>query len=117
MIQARLRWGQLDDIPFRHLTSFENSRYCKPQSGYFRDIVEQLGLTPERCLMVGNDTTQDLSAAAVGMQTFLVDTWIVERGGAEWPCEHRGDHGDLQRFLQAQFCKPGGLFGEIENIT
>lgn len=103
MIQARLRWGNLDDIPFHHLTSFENSRYCKPQSGYFHEIVDQLGLVPERCLMVGNDTMQDLSAAAVGMKTFLVDTWIIEREGAQWPCDHRGDHGALQLFLQEQF--------------
>ncbi len=103
MIQARLRWGNLEDIPFQHLTSSENSCYCKPQSGYFREIVDQLGLAPERCLMVGNDTTQDLSAAAIGIRTFLVDTWAVEREGAAWPCEQRGDHGDLQRFLQQQF--------------
>jgi FMN phosphatase YigB (HAD superfamily) len=102
MIQARLRWGQLDDIPFQHLTSFENSRYCKPQSGYFREIADKLQLEPSRCLMVGNDTQQDLSAAAVGMKTFLVDTWVVEREGSQWPCEHRGDHSDLQRFLQQQ---------------
>lgn len=103
MIQARLRWGNLDDIPFHHLTSFENSRYCKPQSGYFREIIDLLGLVPERCLMVGNDTTQDLSAAAVGMKTFLVDTWVIEREGALWPCEQRGDHGALQRYLQELF--------------
>lgn len=103
MIQARLRWGNLDDIPFHHLTSFENSCYCKPQSGYFREIVDQLELDPERCLMVGNDTHQDLSAAAIGMKTFLVDTWIVEREGTQWPCENRGDHGALQHFLQQLF--------------
>lgn len=103
MIQARLRWGNLADIPFHHLTSFENSRYCKPQSGYFSDIAEHLGLAPERCLMVGNDADQDLSAAAIGMKTYLVDTWLVEREGANWPCDHRGDHGALQRYLQTQF--------------
>lgn len=107
MIQARLRWGKLDDIPFHHLTSFENSCYCKPHSGYFRDIVELLRLDPKRCLMVGNDTGQDLSAAAIGMKTFLVDTWVVEREDAQWPCENRGDHGALQRFLQQQFMWEG----------
>lgn len=103
MIQARLRWGNLADIPFQHLTSFENSCYCKPQAGYFREIVDQLGLAPERCLMVGNDANQDLSAAAIGIRTFLVDTWAVEREGTSWPCEQRGDHGALQLFLQQQF--------------
>ncbi len=103
MIQARLQWGALGDIDFQHLTSFENSYYCKPQAGYFQDIAAVLGVAPERCLMVGNDTSHDLAAAAVGMKTFLVDTWIVEREEADWPCEHRGDHGALQRFLRLQY--------------
>jgi len=102
MIRARLRWGQLEDIPFSHLTSSENSCYCKPQSGYFREIVQQLQLAPENCMMVGNDTLQDLSAAAVGIETFLVDTWMVERQGPQWPSDHRGDHGELRRFLHSR---------------
>lgn len=102
MIKARLRWGGLADVSFQHLTSYENSCFCKPQAGYFREIASHLGVRPERCLMIGNDTQQDLSAASVGMKTFLVDTWVVEREGVGWPCEHRGDHGALQRFLQAQ---------------
>jgi len=102
MIQARLRWGDLEDIHFSHLTSTENSCYCKPQSGYFREIVEQLQLAPENCMMVGNDTLQDLSAAAVGIETFLVDTWVVEREGRQWSSDHRGNHDELRRFLHAR---------------
>ncbi|NOY14005.1 MAG: HAD family hydrolase [Deltaproteobacteria bacterium] len=102
MIQARLRWGNLGDISFNYLTSFENSCFCKPQPEYFREVATQLGVAPERCLMVGNDTSHDLSAVAVGMKTFLVDTWIVEREGPDWPCEHRGDHAALYQFLQQQ---------------
>jgi len=100
MIQARLLWGGLDDLDFVHLTSFENSCYCKPQPGYFHEITRLLGISPEDCVMVGNDTGHDLSAAAVGMPTYLVDTWIVERDEAFWPCENRGDHGALQAFLR-----------------
>lgn len=102
MIQARMQWAELDEDSFEYLTCYENSRYCKPQPGYFRDIAERLDLEPENCLMVGNDLSHDLAAVAIGMQTFLVDTWLVERGGPEWPCDHRGDHGLLQEFLQRQ---------------
>ncbi|OEU71857.1 MAG: hypothetical protein BA864_09605 [Desulfuromonadales bacterium C00003093] len=100
MIRARLRWGGLADVGFQHLTSYENSCYCKPHAGYFSEVAEQLRVAPENCLMVGNDTSHDLSAAAVGMKTYLVDTWIVEREEAEWPCDNRGDHQALQCFLQ-----------------
>ncbi|MFK5926916.1 MAG: HAD family hydrolase, partial [Desulfuromusa sp.] len=102
MIQARMKWAELEEDSFTFLTSYENSYYCKPQSGYFLAIADQLGIPPENCLMVGNDSNHDLAAVAVEMKTYLVDTWIVDRDGSEWPCEHRGDHGSLQKFLQEQ---------------
>ncbi len=100
MIEARLQWGALDDSLFCHLTSFENSCYCKPHVGYFREISEHLGIAAEDCLMVGNDTSHDLAAMEIGMQTFLVDTWIVKRDGIAWSCDHQGDHAALQLFLR-----------------
>ena len=102
MIQARMEWAELEEESFTYLTSYENSYYCKPHTGYFRAISEQLGITPKNCLMVGNDLSHDLAAAAIGMKTYLVDTWLIDRGGPEWPCENRGDHASLQRFLQEQ---------------
>lgn len=103
MIKARLCWGGLDDVPFKFLTSLENSHYCKPQAGYFLDILEHLGVAPERCLMVGNDVEQDMAASAVGMKTFLVDTWLAGGRVAAAVYDSRGDHGQLQKFLQEQF--------------
>ena len=100
MIEARMAWAELDLGLFRHLTSYENSRYCKPQAGYFAEIAALINVPPERCLMVGNDSSHDLAAAAVGMQTFLVDTWLVERNEKRWPSHYRGDHLALQRFLE-----------------
>ena len=102
MIQARMEWAELKEEFFTHITSYENSHYCKPHAGYFRAISDQLGIAPENCLMVGNDISHDLAAVATGMKTFLVDTWLVDRGDPEWPCEHRGDHAALQRFLQQE---------------
>lgn len=100
MIEARMAWAELDLRCFLHLTSYENSRYCKPQAGYFAEIATLINVPPERCLMVGNDSSHDLAAAAVGMQTFLVDTWLVERNEKKWPCHYRGDHRALQIFLE-----------------
>lgn len=100
MIKARMQWADLDEHAFVHVTSYENSHHCKPQPGYFNEIAKLLDVAPEQCLMVGNDLNHDLAAVGVGMKTYLVDTWLVERGGPEWPCEYRGDHGALQEFLE-----------------
>jgi len=100
MIKARLHWAELDDLQFAHLTSFENSCFCKPQAGYFLEIATLFNVSPQDCLMVGNDTSHDLSAAAVGMETYLVDTWLIDREESSWPCQNRGDHSALQFFLR-----------------
>lgn len=100
MIDARLAWAGMEDVEFAHVTSYENSCYCKPQAGYFQEIADRLQLAPQECLMVGNDTQHDMAAAAIGMQTFLVDTWVIERDGADWPYQQRGDHLALQNYLQ-----------------
>ena len=102
MIKARMQWAELDEESFVFMTSYENSYYCKPQSGYFEGIAAQLEIAPENCLMVGNDVNHDLSAVAIGMRTYLVDTWVIDREGPEWPCENRGDHSSLQKFLQEE---------------
>jgi len=99
MIEARLRWGGIADFPFDRVTTFENCRFCKPHPGYFRDLLAELGLAPQECLMVGNDTGHDLAAGAAGISTYLVDTWLVDRTEGDFAADFRGGHADLLHFL------------------
>ncbi len=101
LIEARCRWAGLDVGCFELLTSLENSHYCKPQIGYFNEIAHRLGVDSRDCLMVGNDTSHDLSATAAGMTTWLVDTYLFERGDSAWTADHRGDHRQLLTFLHS----------------
>ena len=101
LIEARCRWAGLDLNHFALLTSFENSRYCKPQSGYFIEVAAKLGVDPRECLMVGNDTSHDLSATEVGMTTWLVDAYLQERDGPSWEPDYRGSHQELLDFLSS----------------
>ncbi|WP_305043388.1 HAD family hydrolase [Geoalkalibacter sp.] len=100
LVEARLRWGGLDAYPYHLVTSYENTRFCKPHPGYFRDILETFDLAPEQCLMVGNDTEHDLAAGQVGIPTWLVDTWLVDRLGGGYRYDFRGDHRNLLQFLR-----------------
>ncbi|MDO3377616.1 HAD family hydrolase [Geoalkalibacter halelectricus] len=100
LVEARLRWGGLDEFPYHLVTSYENTRFCKPHPGYFTDILDGFGLAPEECLMVGNDTEHDLAAGLVGIPTWLVDTWLIDRLGGAYQSDYRGDHQNLLTFLQ-----------------
>lgn len=100
MIDARLRWAGLDDYPFDLITSYENSRYCKPQSGYFKDLLASFGGEPHAWLMVGNDTEHDLAAAKLGMPTFLADTFMIDRLEGNFSSDYRGSLDDLLAMMR-----------------
>ncbi len=99
LVEARLDWGGLLDFPYQLVTSYENSRYCKPNVRYFHDVLEQVGLAPEQCVMVGNDTEHDLAAREAGITTFLVDTWMIDRQGGAFVTDFRGGHAELYEFV------------------
>jgi FMN phosphatase YigB (HAD superfamily) len=92
VIDARLAWGDLADLPFQPVTSYETSRQCKPHPGFFHDLLAELDLPPRSCLMVGNDTLHDLAAGLVGMPTCLLTTWRIDRTPvltADWEGPHQ----------------------------
>ena len=99
VVEARLLWGGLADFPYELVTTFENSRYCKPHPRFFHDVLDYLDLAPEEAVMVGNDTEHDLAARDAGIATFLVDTWLVDRLKDGYRADFRGGHLDLFRFV------------------
>lgn len=100
VIDARLAWGGLDDLPFQLVTSYETSRHCKPHPGFFFDLVQELDLEPAACLMIGNDTGHDLAASRLGISTCLLTTWRIDRPDVTWPADWEGDHDALLALLQ-----------------
>lgn len=101
MIEARLDWAGLADYPFSMVTSYENTRYCKPQSDYFHDILAAFEVAAQDCLMIGNDTLHDLAAATVGMPTFLADTYLIDRTRGDYRSDYRGSLDDLLTLLRS----------------
>jgi FMN phosphatase YigB (HAD superfamily) len=69
--QHRLEWAGIADLPFRLVTSYENSRAAKPNLLYFEQILETLGHPAEAALVVG-DEDMDMVAGHLGCLTFLV---------------------------------------------
>ncbi len=76
----RIRWAGLKPEDFALITTYENSRFCKPDTGYYREILGKIGKEPENCLMVGNDVAEDMvPARALGMKTFLLTPCLINR--------------------------------------
>ena len=64
------------NINFDLITDAYNSKYCKPNLDYYREICEKISIAPVNCLMVGNDAFNDMIASDIGMKTFLVTNTV-----------------------------------------
>ena len=99
-VEQRVFWGKLQTEHFDLITTMNNMHYCKPNPDYYSEIAEMIGVRPEKCLMAGNDAQEDLAAAKAGMETFLVDDFLLNRTGAEPQSHYRGRLTDLLQFIQ-----------------
>ncbi len=100
--EKRIRWAGLSPEDFELFTTYENSRYCKPNPDYYREVAEKLGVSPKECLMVGNDTLEDLAAGQIGMEVFLLTDCLINKDGVELSgCPHGSFDGLLEFFRQA----------------
>ena len=98
----RIRWAGLDPADFDLVTTYEDSRFCKPNPEYYREILGKIGKEPGQCMMVGNDGREDLAAAKLGMPVFLLTDCLL-RG------EEAGDHAPRGSFRE--------LTAVLEHVT
>ena len=75
-VETRLKWIGLKPDDFVHITTYENSRACKPAGAYYREILDCVGRTADQCLMVGNNPSDDGAAAEMGITTWLVTDYL-----------------------------------------
>lgn len=75
----RIRWTGLAPEDFELFTTYENSHYCKPNLSYYEEVLERLGVTPQECLMVGNDVSEDMIAEKLGMKVFLLTDCLINK--------------------------------------
>lgn len=98
---ARMRWAGLDESMFKHITSYENSHYCKPKEGYYKEILDSLGYAAEDCVMVGNDVSDDMPARKIGMRVFLLTDCLINGDNADISEFPHGGSSELEEFLES----------------
>lgn len=98
--ESRTRWAGLEPKDFELITTYENSRHCKPNPEYYRDILNLLSLKPEECIMVGNDVTEDMMAEGLGMGVFLLTDCMINQSGKDISRYPHGSFRELKAFLE-----------------
>ena len=97
--ESRIRWAGLNKDDFILCTTYENSRHCKPNPHYYRDILNFLGAEPAQCLMVGNDATEDMVAEKLGMKVFLLTDCLINAQNRELSGYPQGSFPELMAYL------------------
>jgi FMN phosphatase YigB (HAD superfamily) len=98
-VMQRLAWAGVDDFPYRLVTSYENSRYCKPNPRYFEDVAGRLGHPTGACLVVG-DEDMDMAGALAGCPTFLVQSASTQAVSGMPAPTYRGALEDVLALLE-----------------
>ena len=98
--ESRISWAGLDRSDFELITTYENSRYCKPSVDYYRDILQKINLKPCECLMVGNDVSDDMVASKLGMKTFLLTDCLINAKDEDITKYDRGGFDELIKLIE-----------------
>ena len=99
--ETRIGWAGLSIEDFELITSYENSSYSKPSVEYYREVLSALGLAPEECVMIGNDTRDDLAAEEAGIPVFLLTDCLINTTEVDISKHPHGDLDALCDYLKA----------------
>lgn len=99
--ENRIRWAGLEPSDFALYTTYENSRFCKPNLDYYREILTMHGLRAEECLMVGNDVDEDMITRELGMEVFLLTDCLINRHNTDITQFPHGGFPELINYLRA----------------
>ena len=94
---TRMSWVGLGSNDFDYITSYESERYCKPDPRYYLEICKKINVSPENCLMIGNDVREDMKAASeAGFSAYLVTDCLIPCGDYVW----NGPSGNFNQLLE-----------------
>lgn len=98
-VRHRMEWAGMNEIPFDLVTTMEHMHYCKPNPKYYLEILDRVDSLASESIMFGNDVQEDGVAGNVGMETFLVDDFLIDRGVGHFQFTHRGSLQDAFTFV------------------
>lgn len=99
-MESRLRWAGIDPSEVDYITSYETSGYCKPDLGFYRELLDRFGVTAEECVMVGNDVGEDLPSEELGMKVFLLTDCLINKKNADIDQWEHGGYAALQNWIR-----------------
>ena len=98
--ETRVRWTGLEPEDFEFITTYDNTGWCKPNPDYYREVLRWADLKGEDCLMVGNDVGEDMVAASLGIDVFLLTDCLINEAGEDIGKYPHGGFDELKRYIE-----------------
>lgn len=98
--EKRIAWAGFSTSDFEIFTTYENSCYAKPNLKYYEEVIGKLGVSPDECLMIGNDVDEDMCAKELGMRVFLVTDNLINKQNKDISQYPNGSFTDLIEFIK-----------------
>ncbi len=99
-IEKRIAWTGLNRDDFSYVTSFEKNTACKPQLKLYEEVLRELDLSVEECMMVGNDIEEDMVVAKMGMDHYLITNHVMQEDVIPDFVKRSGDYADFLNFVK-----------------
>ncbi len=96
----RILWAGLEPEDFELITTYEVCSYCKPNLEYYKEVLNLIGKEARDCIMVGNDVTEDMCAAKLGMETFLLKDCLICPEGEDISVFQQGGFQELLELIR-----------------
>ena len=97
--ESRIRWAGLEPKDFEVFTTYETSKFSKPNLNYYKEVLSELGVMPEECLMVGNDVADDMVVTKLGMNAFLLTDCMINTKNEDIGSYPHGGFDDLIAYI------------------
>lgn len=97
--EKRISFAGLEVQDFEFFTSYENIGSSKPSLSYYEEVLKRCGVKAEEALMVGNDVSDDMVAAELGMNVFLLTDCLINKDGEDISKYPNGDFDVLADYI------------------
>lgn len=96
----RIEWAGLDINDFKLITTYENSKFCKPNLNFYLDIINYLNLSKEEILMIGNDVDEDGVIEKLGIPCYIIEDFLINKQNKTLPLYHSNVE-EFKNFINA----------------
>ncbi len=99
-IHKRIEWAGLNIEDFSYISCYQKNCYCKPHIEFYQEVLDAIGKEPVECYMVGNDVQEDLVAGKLGIETYLITNYMINRNDEEVKSTYQGTYEDFYEFVK-----------------